>query len=142
MREIKFRGKRIDNGEWIYGLLNVYQDKLYVTWEIIEAPSMENPAGLWSHFHYEVDPKTIGQYTGLIDKNGLEVFEGDIVIHPYDNAQQIVFGKIGYDGRWNGLTGFGFKNDDYDFIELQWYNDPELIEVIGNIHENPELLNQ
>ena len=53
-----------------------------------------------------------------------------------------VWGKIGYDSRWNGLTGFGFKNDDYDFIELQWHNDPKLIEVIGNLHQNPELLNQ
>ena len=82
------------------------------------------------------------QYTGLTDKNGVEVFEGDIVIDSYENRQQIVFGKIGYDSRWNGLTGFGFKNDDYDFIELQWHNDPKLIEVIGNIHQNPELLNQ
>ena len=89
------------------------------------------------------------QYTGLKDKNGVEIYEGDIVQTPY-GKREVMFGKIGYDNSWNGLTGFYFKDaiiktttySEFDnrkeetlFMELGYGFSPLDIEVIGNIHE-------
>lgn len=86
----------------------------------------------------------IMQYTGLKDKNGQEIYEGDIV-RLKDEIHEIVFGKLGYDGRHNGLTGFGFKDSldgegEDTYLELNYYDDPKSLEVIGNVYENPALL--
>ena len=158
MREILFRGKRIDNGEWVEGYLvpitiNCY-DKGY---EIIESDGIEydeldgyNP--LFSSSR--VDPATVGQYTGFLDKNGKRIYEGDILAFP-DTGEVGYEYKEGYDftnvatvcwnnGRWE-LDDFGDENsgvkDDMeycrheDFIEIF-----PCSEVIGNIHDNPELI--
>lgn len=83
------------------------------------------------------------QFTGLVDKNGKEIFEGDIVSNGYD-TKEVVFGKIGYDGSWNGLTGFLYRDSEREyygetFLELNYYHEPSKFYVIGNIYENPDL---
>lgn len=111
MREIKFRGKSLDNGKWVVGYL------VYVTGKPHVIP---NPVlGGW-HKHC-VDPETVGQYTGLKDKVGKEIYENDI-IKDWNGIRSVKF-EI-YDNR----QGYEIELDDSD------------LEVIGNIHENPELL--
>ena len=122
MREILFRGKRTDNGTWTCGYLFCTWERAYLCWGTTNSvPIME-----------EVIPETVGQYTGLTDKNGKKIFEGDIVTG-YFNHEKIV-GYIFYGGnaqffiQRDGIYGIGLDNSDC------W------LEVIGNIHDNPELL--
>ena len=118
MREIKFRGKRLDNGEWIVGLLTLDVKRHY---RIQYDPMC---------FSVIVDPATVGQYTGLKDKNGREIYEEDIL------QDEIGFkGKIIYSmGAFYGDFGEGF--------ELQYFSEGlhEACILAGNIHDNPELL--
>ena len=127
MREILFRGKRTDNGEWVYGNLVRGCDEKYAY--IVEFGNKE-----LCRNYINVKPDTIGQYTGLNDIYGVKVFEGDIV-------KRFWFGKmciyqIGYD---NGLASFigraGMKFTTFDY-------DSEEFEVIGNIYDNPELIKE
>ena len=135
MREILFRGKRVDNGEWWYGLplrtLNKDgEDVLNIQcWE----RGKDGVTGIYD----PVIPSTVGQYTGLTDKNSTKIFEGDIV----KDEQAQMLGKVVYATAADGFDGMaGFMVDDID-DGLQNYNGFwHLVEVIGNIHDNPELL--
>lgn len=121
----KFRGKRIDNGEWIYGY--------YVKGFGYNVNDIENRIftldGMYIH---EVEEETVGQYTGLKDKNGKEIYEGDIyhqgdrnILYVVEYTQDCSF--MGRQVRTKGSrTGLAYWQDR--------------IEVIGNIYENPELL--
>ena len=148
MREIKFRGWD-ENGSTMYY-------------------SKDNDGKISTFFQmFENENLPFMQYTGLHDStkweqlttteqkrwldlgkskeqwNGKEIYEGDIIRKGNDDIDIVMFGNIGYDGDRNGLTGFGLKSDyeeKENFFELQYYDEPDGYEVIGNIYENPELL--
>lgn len=126
MREILFRGKRLDNGEWLEGSLWLYGEKARID------DNLGFPRGLcWE----EVDPATVGQFTGLDDKNGRRIFEGDLCLcdrHINDSFDKTVF-EISFDPL-RGYYGESNWGNEFDADSF------EMCEVIGNIHDNPELL--
>ena len=145
MREILFRGKRIDNGEWVYGY--VFDDGMADNKQVFVGGLTVSDAKRNTCDRYEVgldfeevDPTTIGQYTGLADKNGAKIFEGDVVLVNWfgDNGKFVV----GYEGGSFFPYQIGCK---FNFNSLWdvWSQDYDgtIMEVIGNIHDNPDLLN-
>lgn len=126
-REIKFRGKRLDN-RWLFGDLIQSEDILIMP---DYAPD--------SYDNYIVDPATVGQYTGLKDKNGVEIYEGDILLFSEEIKCVVEFrhGMFGYEFCRN-FIGFG---GNYHF-EFNPSDKDNRHEVIGNIHDNPELLEE
>ena len=133
MREILFRGKRIDNGEWVYGYYIRYgwthQEKDYVV-----------PLYASDLYAKEVIPETVGQYTGLTDKNGKKIFEGDIIVCKQEIAGNFIDScvAIGFVEMKHSAFGLHRKQGYYRPFK-DWLEDYEY-EVIGNIHDNPELL--
>lgn len=113
MREILFRGKRVDTGEWVYGFY------LYDIGNSIK----ERPSSVSTHT-YLVDPNTIGQFTGIRDKNGVRIFEGDII--RWKNWKDIYCEQnVMYDSEWNrfcvwvsGAESFGVNKHLSDDIEV------------------------
>jgi hypothetical protein len=81
-REILFRGYSEALNRWVEGLLNQYQSKIYITQEKIEQPTLGDPGGTWIYNEYEVHPESVGQFTGLLDCNGVKVFEGMLIETP------------------------------------------------------------
>lgn len=112
-RIIKFRGKRIDNGQWVYGFL---AEDYYIN----DVNSEDFPS-------IEIAPETVGQFTGLLDKNGREIYEADIVVSKYSNPGEVVFSDGQFCVNYNGYCAL-IPSDAY--------------ETIGNIHDNPELLSK
>ena len=137
MREIIFRGKRMDNGEWVYGSLFVGFKKCYICPEAIAMYNFDGALCLGGFI--EVDPSTVGQYTGLKDKNGKRIFEGDILgsrydkLYPDDVAIEVV--------KWF-RNGWYIQQENNLPDALCEYGVLYYSEVIGNIHDNPELLNE
>lgn len=133
MREILFRGKRLDNGEWIQGDL-----VQFLPHGIVRIVTQEPP-----YKDAEVDSDTVGQFTGLTDKNGKKIFEGDIIHLEYS---QVFFGGV-YFGEYTAEVSYkegcfitdGINNGDEIETPLSGFDNDEL-EIIGNIHDNPELL--
>lgn len=126
MRVILFRGKRIDNGEWVYGVPTKDSHGEMVMVESIFECDEYNCRGANCLY---VDENTVGQYTGLTDKNGTKIFEGDIVK---------IKGKIRY--IFYGISSFRHTNYGEYAAELQNVFTMKYCEVIGNIYDDPELL--
>ena len=114
MREIKFRAVRLDTGEWIYGDLHLHSP----------FPHIHSTRGDKA----KIDTNTIGQFTGLRDKNGTEVYEGDILCEADTNIKVVVVYEA-------PQFCYADNNFGYKFLNL-----PENYVTIGNIHDNPELL--
>ena len=135
MREIEFRGKNCEDN-WIYGQLTIIENDYYINY-------LDEVVGEFSDTRYidyigtEVSERTIGQYTGLKDKNNKKIFEGDL-IKTYHGIGKVV---------WSGQFAlFGYimiekenheKEYDYRFTDIVL---EEGVEIIGNIYDNPELL--
>ena len=141
MREILFRGKRIDNGKWILGHLLRYENGRA---RIIESHTdifcYENDENTIVALAYEVAPKTVGQFTGLVDNNGNKIFEGDILSTENGTFSNTGMGHVlFYKGMWTSFYGQDALGRDC-FDELHTVCSER--EIIGNIHDNPELLNE
>lgn len=133
-REIKFRGKRIDNGEWVEGYYVKHGSRHWIYTGQIQY--MYYPACADLPTKYEVDPSTAGQYIGVDDKNGNEIYEDDIVRTRIGRICKVVwFSSPQYQG-WD-LEPIEVKNPPPKEREL-W----EGLEVIGNVYENADLLKE
>ena len=180
MREILFRGKRADNGEWVYGYYTelpvgslgatifsnddeiVCEDTASYIIKVFEKQhsnySNGNPLQVIECENYEVIPETVGQYTGLTDKNGKKIFEGDI-LKCHDKPKDLVkvvfggFDVVDTDTECPVDTVIGWHyevipTDELSAVEpfclsmplTKSYIEYFHMEVIGNIHDNPELL--
>ena len=163
-REIKFRGKRTDNGEWVYGnLIKESEDCCISTDDIgieLDDDYWANSYGYppsSSDFHitniHEVIPKTVGQFTGLKDKNGVKIFEGDILkMHQFlfdgneyekETIGVIKWGEYGWllsqiDGK-EVNEYMGYKNGEGETYLIHFYRlHEESFEIIGNIHDKAQ----
>lgn len=130
MTEILFRGKRLDNGEWVEGNLFV-SDTDGGTYILAGSRIVT--------IEWEVDPSTVGQYTGLKDKNGKRIFEGDVLKRYYDDlyADDAVIEHVVWFN--NGWCANDVTNMTYEAYSI--FKDDVLpyAEIIGNIHDNPEM---
>lgn len=154
MREILFRGKRVDDGEWIEGFYAHSGEKKYIL--------IDNDIAVGYLAMKEVNPDTVGQYTGLTDKNGKKIFEGDILhFKAYqgggfacpigtDIYYRVLFGHCNPDmdtlSEYMGFWALGKNYDEDDLYEcgesINYLVDSHGAYVIGNIHDNPELLKE
>ena len=130
-RIIKFRGRRITDGKWVYGFYVGIEDVEGYPRIITDKPPLYSA--------YEVDPHTVGQDTGLLDKNGKEIWEGDVVIILDDIKDISTDLKSGQNYRvvyWDGSYMLSKNKKNIDYLSTAEID----CEVIGNIYENPELL--
>lgn len=136
MREIIFRGKRLDNGEWAEGFYISHLNACHyiIPFRTGGYEAMDN--SFYVHKWFEVDPSTIGQYTGLKDKQGKRIFEGDIIKRFWLGAEIIYC--VRYDGENARFIGKALNKSGFTTFD----GDGEMFEVIGNVTDNPEFLKE
>lgn len=140
-REIKFRGKAKLDGKWWFGNL--------VSKDTRGRTQINDPEHGGC---FDIDPETVGQFTGLHDKNGKEIYEGDIVYSEFEdgsngsslvgwNEKEFCFGIMDEYAYRSKLKGYEYPTF-LNRVMLAFMRDAKIFEVIGNIHDNPELLKQ
>ena len=160
MREILFRGKRVDNGEWIEGGYAENGGKTFIIvrtryipdtrdWDTVEYYE-NNPCYHLSMI--EVDPETVCQYTGLTDKNGRKIFEWDIITYQHDNddcpfPNKDTKRRVGrvYFQEFRSCFAVAEGRNGSDMINqdlFKYVQNGNRVEVIGNIFDNPELIGE
>lgn len=147
MREILFRGKSIMRGDWVYGYLNQHRGNIRYDCDCepiadgcyyINDWQAKIDNGMYGQ-DYKVDPDTVGQFTGLTDRNGVKIFEGDIIKHTqvYLHGTVKSIGYVKWSTAYACWLAGGYTNGRADmFLGDQSYK----LEVLGNIYDNPELL--
>ena len=133
-REILFRGKEIRGGEWVYGFYvqQKCNDGKPVDWHQIFILDDEGYS-----FGYRVCPSTVGQFTGLLDKDGGRIFEGDVVEVTNGIDAEAYRGKIVFEYcEWNILH----NDSDFESLWNQLVHCEKCVEVIGNVHDDGRLL--
>jgi len=136
-RIIKFRGLRADNGDWVFGMLCYFVNMDGVKSLCIQS-DIANPMGTYPLF--DVNPATVGQFTGLTDSEGVEIYEGDIISINKNSAIGFNFNlgsvlRVGFfEGGFMGYTQDGLN------VSCRPLNMLSDIKIIGNIHTNPELM--
>ena len=128
-RTIKFRGYNKKNNKWIYGYYLVNRGQHFVVED-----GIANPLNTWEDYLVEAD--TIGQFTGLLDKNGIEIYEGDIVL--LLSIIEMAFVCYNNDRCWFEFRRYMAKGG---FISTPKDFNTYLYEVVGNTYDNPELIN-
>lgn len=137
MREILFRGKRVDNGEWVYGFYENIPEH-----HIVKLSGKDCIVSINNGLLMEVIPETVGEYTGLTDENGKRIFEGDIVRYRPEDWCEPQYSVVEYCAdKWN-YPAFDLDDHCYEGNGLQCAHEEGRCEVIGNIHDNPELLEE
>ncbi len=129
-RTIKFRGKSIYDEEWLYGSLVKIEKDRYAVIPPLNDIEIGRSIGM-----YEVIPETVGQFTGLFDKNGKEIYEGDILLVGNDGYENI-YNKVGIKDGCFGYVG----EVDGKILPFCDYNVTE--EIVGNIYDHPELIKE
>ena len=129
MREILFRSKRVDNGEWTEGYFFKSWDKVFLLWGMTgDCPNME-----------EVVPETVGQYTGFRDDQGVKIFEGDIVnVHYNDGSSYLTEVRADGNTLCVDVEGEDYDYTAFDFAVDLWREDGCELRVISNIYDNKE----
>ena len=139
MREILFRGQDAATGDWIKGFyVHLFDDKGNDSHRIYSGYAETDCEDYYPDF-WEVDPETVGQFTGLTDKNGKKIFEGDLISDGGMNGIPRVVRWIESSALFKCPLVRKHWAYDYNDVPL-WSMQSEKTEVIGNIHDNPELL--
>lgn len=141
MREILFRGKREDNGEWVFGAFCGRSSKSPFG-EMQENPNIIKYDDPFDGYWFDVISSTVGQYTGLTDKKGVKIFEGDIVRTKEYGKDAHGLNHVGFDTFQIRHYGYAVYLENSKRKFMLTPSTAQTCEIIGNVHDNPELLEE